>query len=86
MLKPGKLNIQKIEFDQSETSGYSPQLEDFIKIQPVTTGKNVVEFQPISIEKTENELENLWATAKNNDNVYQSIMGAIKKTESYQRF
>ena len=38
--------------------------ENFIKMQPVATGKNGVEFQPISIEKPENELENLWATAK----------------------
>ena len=55
--------------------------ENFIKIQPVETGKNGVEFQPIFIEEPKNELEDLWATAKNNDDVYQSMVGAIKKNE-----
>ena len=53
----------------------------FIKMQPVATGKNGVEFQPITIEKPENELENLWTTTttKINNDVYQSLVKAIKK-------
>ena len=73
LLKPGMLNFE-IEPENS------------IKIQPVTTGENGVQFQPatvesqpIFIEKAESELENLWATAKSNDDVYQSVVGAIKK-------
>ena len=69
---------KKKKINQSKTSENSPQLGDFIKIQPVATGKSEVEFQPISIEP-ENELENLWASAKNNDNFYHSMVGAIKK-------
>ena len=53
--------------------------ENSIKIQPVAAGENGVEFQPISTEEPEYELENLWATAKNIDDVYQSMVGAIKK-------
>ena len=41
--------------------------------------ENGVEFQPIPIEEPENELENLWTTAKSNDDDYQSVVGAIKK-------
>ena len=55
------------------------KFKKFIQIQPVVAGKNEVEFQPISIENPENELENLWATAKNNGDVYQSMVGTIKK-------
>ena len=65
LLKPNMLNFE--------------QNIKFIKIQPVEAGKNGVQFQPISIEKPENELENLWATATNNNDVYQSMVGAIKK-------
>ena len=49
LLKPGMLNFKDVEIDQSETSKDSPQLGDFIKIQPVATGESVVESQPISI-------------------------------------
>ena len=66
LLKPGMLNFE-IKF------------EIFIKIQLVATGKSGVEFQQISTEEPENELENLWATARNNNDVYQSMVGAIKK-------
>ena len=64
---------------------------NFIKIQPVAagesgvqfesvaTGESGVEFQPISTGEPESELENLWATAKSNDDVYQSMLGAIKE-------
>ena len=77
LLKPKLFNFEpwtneRPEFDQSETL-------NFIEIQPVVTGKNRVDIQPIFIETPENELENLWATAKNNDDVYQSVVGAIKK-------
>ena len=73
LLKPRMLNFE-IKF------------ENFIKIQPVAAGKNgvqfqpaIVESQPISIEEAESELENLWATAKINDDVYKSVVGAIKE-------
>ena len=57
LLKPGMLNFKKkIEIGQSKTSKNLPQLGDFIKIQPIATGKNGFEFQPISIEEPENEL------------------------------
>ena len=36
-------------------------------------------FQPIIIETPEKELENLSATSKNNDDVYQSAVDAITK-------
>ena len=58
--------------DQSKTL-------NFIEIQPVVTGKNGVDFQPIPIETPGNESEILWATARNNDDVYQSVVNAIKK-------
>ena len=86
LLKPGMLSFKKLEIDQSKTSINSPQLGDFIKIQPIATGNNEVEFQPTSIKEPENELENLWATARNNDDVYQSMVGAIKKRKRYLRF
>ena len=79
LLKPRMMNFKEVQTDQSKTSENLPQLGDFIKIQPVATGKNGDEFQPISMEKPESELENLWAAAKNNDNVYQSMVRAIKK-------
>ena len=85
LLKPGMLNFkprtnERPELDQSETL-------NFIEIQPVVTGKNGVDFQPIPIETPENELENLWATAKNNDDVYQLVVDTIKKeNESYLSF
>ena len=66
LLKPGMLNFEI-------------KLENFIKIQPIAAGKNGFQFQPISIEQPENELEILWAMAKNNDDVYQSMVGVIKK-------
>ena len=77
LLKPGILNFEprtneRPELDQSETV-------NLIEIQPVVTGKNGAEFQLVNIQEPENELENLWATAKNNDYVYQSVVGAIKK-------
>ena len=69
LLKPGMLNFEprtneRPELNQSET--LNP-----IEILPVVTGENEIDFQPISIETPENELENLWATAKSNDDVYQ---------------
>ena len=74
LLKPGMLNFE-----------IKP--ENFINIRPVATGETGVEFQPMSIEEPENELENLWATAKNNYDVYQSMVGAIKeKKRTYLRF
>ena len=73
LLKPGMLNFRKIEIDQPETL-------NFIGNQSIATGKN-------GVQKPENELENLWATAKNNDDVYQSVVGVIKKeNEYYLRF
>ena len=77
LLKPGMLNFEprtneRPELDQSET-------RNLIEIQPIVTGENGVEFQPISIEKPENELENLWATARSNDDVYQSMVKTIKE-------
>ena len=68
LLKPRMLNFEprtneRPELDQSETL-------NFIEIQPVVTGKSRVDFQPIPIQTPENELENLWATAKSNDDVY----------------
>ena len=67
LLKPGMLNFEpraneRPELDQSETL-------NFIEIQPVVTGENGVDFQPIPIEEPESELENLWATAKSNDDL-----------------
>ena len=53
---------ERPELDQSKT--LNP-----IEIQPVVTGENGVDFQPVPIETPENELENLWATAKNNKDV-----------------
>ena len=80
LLRPGMLISKKIiEIDQSEISENSLQPGDFIKIQPVATGKNRVDIQPIIIENPENELENLWITAKTNDGVYQSVVRVIKK-------
>ena len=70
---------ERPELDQLKTL-------NLIEIQPVVTGKNGVDFQPIFIETPENRLENLWATAKNNDVVYQSVVNAIKKTEYCLRF
>ena len=52
---------------------------NFIKIQPVATGKHGVDFQSIPIETPKNELENSWATAKNNDDVYQLVLNAVKR-------
>ena len=77
LLKPKMLNFEprtneRPELDQSKTL-------NLIEIQPVVTGKNGVDFQPILIETPEKKLENLWATAKNNDDVYQSVVNAIKK-------
>ena len=77
LLEPGILNFEprtneRPELDQSKTL-------NIIEIQQVVTGKNGVDFQPIPIETPENELENLWALATNNDDVYQSVVGAIKK-------
>ena len=66
LLKPGMLNFE-----------IKP--ENSIKVQPVTTGENGAEFQPATTQEPENELENLWATVKNNDDVYQSVMGAVKR-------
>ena len=76
LLKPGMLNFEprtneRPELDQSETL-------NFIEIQPVVTGENGVDFQLMFFETSENELENLWATAKNNDDVYQTVVGAIE--------
>ena len=77
LLKPRMLNFEPRINEQLDLN----QLETLnpIEIQPVSTEKNGVKFQSISIEEPENELENLWATAKNNDDVYQSMVGAIKK-------
>ena len=91
LLKPAMLKFKQAEkqneTDQSET--LNP-----IEIQPVATGKsgaqfqpvgdgeNEVDFQPTPIETPEtpeNELENLRATAKSNDGVYQSVVGVIKE-------
>ena len=63
---------ERPELDQSKTL-------NFIEIQPVVTGENEVDFQPIPIKTPENELENLWATAKDNDDVYQTVVNGIKK-------
>ena len=57
LLKPGMLNFKEAEIDKSETSDDSPQPGYFFKIQPVATGKNGVEFQPITIQESENELK-----------------------------
>ena len=82
---------ERPELDQSETLNpieiqpvvteengvqFQPVMAEF---QPVVTGENGVDFQPILTETPENELENLWATAKGNDDVYQSVVNAIKK-------
>ena len=66
LLKPGMLNFEM-------------EPENFIRVQPVTTGENGAEFQPVITQEPENELKNLWATAKSNDEVYQSVLGAVKK-------
>ena len=79
LLKPGMLKFKGTENEQLKSSENSPQLGKSIKIQPVSTGENGAEFQPVNIQEPENELENLWATAKINDDVYQSVVGAIKK-------
>ena len=89
LLKPGMLNFEpraneRPELDQSETlNPIEIQLgvtgKNGVQFQPVGTGKNGVEFQPILTEEPENELENLWTTAKSNDDVYQSVVDAIKK-------
>ena len=79
LLKPGMLNFKETEIDQLESPGNSPQLGNSIKIQPVSIGKNGAEFQPITTQEPENELENLWTTIKSNDDAYQSVVGAIKK-------
>ena len=70
LLKPGMLNFEpraneRPELDQLET--LNP-----IEIQPVVTGESGVESQPIFTEEPESELENLWATARSNDDV---VMG-----------
>ena len=77
LLKPGMLNFEpraneRPELDQSET-------RNPIEIQPVGTGESGAESQPISTEEPESELENLWATTKSNDEVYQSMVKTIKK-------
>ena len=74
-----KLEYKMAQLLKPKMLNFEIKPENFIKIQPVATGKKGVEFQPISTEKPENELENLWATAKNNDDVYQSMVGAIKE-------
>ena len=86
LLKPGILKFKQTEIEQSKTLKDSLQSGNFIKIQPVATGKNGVYFQPIGIETPENEWEVLRATAKNNDDVYQSVVGAIKKNARCLRF
>ena len=43
LLKPGMLNFEI-------------ELENFIKVQPVTTGESGAEFQPITTQEPENEL------------------------------
>ena len=86
LLKPGILNFEikpessiKIQPVAAGENGvqFQPVMVEF---QPAATGENRVEFQPISNEEPESELENLWATAKSNDEVYQLMVGAIKKT------
>ena len=47
--------------------------------QPVGTGESGAESQPISTEEPESELEILWATARSNDDVYQSVVKAVKE-------
>ena len=85
LLKPKMLNFEikpenfiKIQPVAAGKNGVQFQPAK-VESQPVATGKNGVEFQPISVEEPENELENLWATAKNNEDVYQSMVGVIKK-------
>ena len=73
------LNFKETEIDQLESPGNSPQLGNSIKIQLVSTGESGAEFQPVTTQEPENELENLWTTAKSNDDVYQSVVGAIKE-------
>ena len=68
LLKPKMFNYEpqtneRHELDQSKT--LNP-----IEFQPVVTGENGVDFQPIPTETPENELEILWATAKSNNDVY----------------
>ena len=82
LLKPRMLNFKKVEIDQSETSTDSPQLGDFIKIQPVATEENGAEFQPITIQEPENELENLWATAKSNITIFTNRWWVRSKKEN----
>ena len=72
------LKFERAKIDQSETPN-SLQPGDFIEIQPIVTGKSGVNFQPTTIETPESELKNLWATTKNNDDVYQSVIKTIKK-------
>ena len=86
------------ELDQSETLNFieiqpvaarknGVQFQPIIvEFQPVVTGKNGVDFHSAPFETSENELENLWATAKNNGDAYQSVVGAIKKNEYCLRF
>ena len=76
-MKPKMLNFEprnneRPELDQSKTL-------NFIGIQLVVTGENGVDFQPIPIETSENQLKKLSATAKNNGGVYQSVVNANKK-------
>ena len=85
LLKPGILNFELRANERPEIQPVATE-KNGVQFQPVGTGKSGVEFQPIPIEEPENELENLWATAKNNDDVYQSVVGAIKKNEHYLRF
>ena len=86
LLKPKVLKFKQGEVEQSKTSENSLQPGDPIEIQPIATGKNGVDIQSITIETPENELKNLWATAKNNDDVYQSVVGTIQKKRSLPTF
>ena len=81
-----RLKYKMAQLLKPKILNFEIKLENSIKIQLVATGENgvqfqpiIVESQPISIKEPENELENLWATARSNDDVYQSMVGAIKE-------
>ena len=69
------IEIQPVATGESGVD-FQPAMAEF---QRVGTGESGAESQPIYIEEPERELENLWATARSNDDVYQSVVKAIKK-------
>ena len=67
------LNFQKIEINQSKTSENS--LQNSTSCNRRKRGRISANYH----SGTENELGNLWATARTNEDVYQSVVGDQKK-------